>query len=54
MVVAAMDGMPARITRDLGLRAVIEAEWNDTLNRAAARAEARAAELKRTGTTAAA
>jgi hypothetical protein len=53
MVVAAMDGLPARITRDLRLRAVIEAEINDTLNRAAAVAEARARELKRTGTVAA-
>jgi hypothetical protein len=54
IVVAAMDGMPARITRDLRLRAVIEAEINDTLNRAAARATKRGAELAATGTSGAA
>jgi hypothetical protein len=52
IVTTALDGLPARITRDLSLRAVIEAECTATLNRAAAVADARAAELKRTGTVA--
>ena len=51
IVTTALDGLPARVTRDLGLRAVIEAEINATLNRGSAVAEARARELKATGTT---
>jgi hypothetical protein len=51
IVTTALDGLPARITRDLRLRALIEAECNATLNRAADRAEARTRELKATGTT---
>jgi hypothetical protein len=49
IVTTALDGLPARVTRDLGLRAVIEAEINATLNRASDPAEARARELKATG-----
>jgi phage terminase Nu1 subunit (DNA packaging protein) len=52
IVTTALDGLPARVTRDLNLRAVIEAEINATLNRASDRAEARARELKATGTVA--
>jgi hypothetical protein len=52
IVTTALDGLPARVTRDLGLRAVIEGEINAALNRAADRAEERARELKATGTVA--
>jgi hypothetical protein len=51
IITATMAGLPARITRDLMLRRRIDAELNDALNRAAARAAQRAKELKLTGET---
>lgn len=42
---AELTGTPARITRDLALRPAIESEINASLNRAADRIEAKAADL---------
>jgi hypothetical protein len=54
IITTALDGLPARVTRDIAMRQRIEAEINDALNRASSRAAKRGAELAATGASGAA